>query len=665
MPSNSSVLALFSPKPPVEPTEPKVDRRSEVDFNDFLSNATDQAERSAKPSSGNSTKNNKRDEIGNREKIKPKIKNSKEKSIEAKDKPVIKEKLKAKENEYAETATKIENSTVTKTETPLKDSALKQNDTLTSKLKELGIKQDEFEALLEYLGLNGEVSFESLLKTLTQNLNQNSHTAGKDIGVLSQTKLLAQLLKNEGENTNIAQNKLLAQLLKNEGESTNIAQNKLLAQLLKNEGEIKNNPQSTLLDQLQKNEGEAIHALKKAGLTDEQAKNLIDQLKTTSTNTTTISLQTLGKDVDSPSQSILLDQLQKNEGEAIHTLKKAGLTDEQAKNLIDQLKTTSTNTTPITVQKETDKARGLNIKKDIQPQQIETAKNESTKQVDQSGLFKNTGPKEKANEPAVYIQPKDVSQKIEKSERAASLDKILETTKPDETINKVTSELKGNQGTKTSNNFNQVLHDNNAQAKLVQTEVVKDTGNFKGLELAKSGADLQTQVSNSAAENAIKQTEANKSVLPEKLVARGTSETKIISQIINKLNVRTTGAQNEVHVKLDPPSLGTVRLNITTVGESVRTVIVAENHAVKQTIENNFNQLRDAMNDQGLKVDSFSVTVGGESENSNQNGKQLGEKDTTNPLNRPQTADSDNGDEFEEAHIPFIFDENQSISVLA
>ena len=587
MPSNSSVLALFSPKPPVEPTEPKVDRRSEVDFNDFLSNATDQAERSAKPSSGNSTKNNKRDEIGNREKIKPKIKNSKEKSIEAKDKPVIKEKLKAKENEYAETATKIENSTVTKTETPLKDSALKQNDTLTSKLKELGIKQDEFEALLEYLGLNGEVSFESLLKTLTQNLNQNSLTAGKDIDSLSQNKLLAQLLKNEGENTNIAQNKLLAQLLKNENE-------------------IKNNPQSTLLD-----------------------------------------------------------QLQKNEGEAIHTLKKAGLTDEQAKNLIDQLKTTSTNTTPITVQKETDKARGLNIKKDIQPQQIETTKNETTKQVDQSGLFKNTGPKEKANEPAVYIQPKDVSQKIEKSERAASLDKILETTKPDETINKVTSELKGNQGTKTSNNFNQVLHDNNAQAKLVQTEVVKDTGNFKGLESAKSGADLQTQVSNSAAENAIKQTEANKSVLPEKLVARGTSETKIISQIINKLNVRTTGAQNEVHVKLDPPSLGTVRLNITTVGESVRTVIVAENHAVKQTIENNFNQLRDAMNDQGLKVDSFSVTVGGESENSNQNGKQLGEKDTTNPLNRPQTADSDNGDEFEEAHIPFIFDENQSISVLA
>ena len=100
-------------------------------------------------------------------------------------------------------------------------------------------------------------------------------------------------------------------------------------------------------------------------------------------------------------------------------------------------------------------------------------------------------------------------------------------------------------------------------------------------------------------------------------------------------------------------------------GESVRTVIIAENQAVKQTIESNFNQLRDAMNDQGLKVDSFSVTVGGESGNSNQNGKQLGEKGTANHLHEPQTAASVNGVDLEEVHVPFIFDENQSISVLA
>ena len=74
------------------------------DFNDFLSNATHQVERAQKPKQVSSKKNNKRDEIGNREKIKPKIKNGKEKPVVAQDKPVIKEKLKTKGNEYAETA---------------------------------------------------------------------------------------------------------------------------------------------------------------------------------------------------------------------------------------------------------------------------------------------------------------------------------------------------------------------------------------------------------------------------------------------------------------------------------------------------------------------------------------------------------------------------------
>ena len=53
MPSNSSVLALFAPKPPVEPTEPKADRRSETDFNDFLNNATHHVERAQKPNQVN------------------------------------------------------------------------------------------------------------------------------------------------------------------------------------------------------------------------------------------------------------------------------------------------------------------------------------------------------------------------------------------------------------------------------------------------------------------------------------------------------------------------------------------------------------------------------------------------------------------------------------
>ena len=45
MPSNPSVLALFAPQPPVEPTTPKPDYGSDSDFNDYLSNATKQVEK--------------------------------------------------------------------------------------------------------------------------------------------------------------------------------------------------------------------------------------------------------------------------------------------------------------------------------------------------------------------------------------------------------------------------------------------------------------------------------------------------------------------------------------------------------------------------------------------------------------------------------------------
>jgi flagellar hook-length control protein FliK len=55
-------------------------------------------------------------------------------------------------------------------------------------------------------------------------------------------------------------------------------------------------------------------------------------------------------------------------------------------------------------------------------------------------------------------------------------------------------------------------------------------------------------------------------------------------------------------------------MSIITSGDGVRTLIVAENQAVKQVIENNLSQLRDSMLAQGLTLDGFSVLVGGDSD---------------------------------------------------
>ena len=75
MPSNPSVLALFAPQPPVEPTTPIPDYGSDRDFNEYLSNAKNQIEQTQKASSGDSTQNNNQNEISQAEKSKPNIKN--------------------------------------------------------------------------------------------------------------------------------------------------------------------------------------------------------------------------------------------------------------------------------------------------------------------------------------------------------------------------------------------------------------------------------------------------------------------------------------------------------------------------------------------------------------------------------------------------------------
>ena len=126
MPSNPSVLALFAHQPPVEPTTPKPDYGSDSDFNDYLSNATKQVEKTQKASSGDSAQNNNQNEIGQAEKSKPNIKNKNNKTETDSEK-------------YEEAAISTENESITPAKTETKESALEKSSAFSTKLKELGI----------------------------------------------------------------------------------------------------------------------------------------------------------------------------------------------------------------------------------------------------------------------------------------------------------------------------------------------------------------------------------------------------------------------------------------------------------------------------------------------------------------------------------------------
>jgi len=383
--------------------------------------------------------------------------------------------------------------------------------------------------------------------------------------------------------------------------------------------------------------------------------------------------------------SDLITKLQQNKGEAVNLLKQAGLSDSEAKNLLDQLQ--SLQNAPVQkvfnkdgdlldqfqslqkapVQKVFNKDGDLQTKVDYQIRQsaeattknsiVETNQDVNDEAPSLLAKLKNTAKESEKAEP--------LANETKKTDRSASLEKLQDTSKQNDAPRITNQEPVSKKGGEASN-LSELLSDKNAQATILQTENFSDGKGFKGLETAKALPDIQIQpptaTVNTTVNTTLKAVEASKPILSENLLTRGATEAKIINQITDKMTIRSNGSENEVHIKLDPPSLGKVRMNLITSGDTVRTVLVVENHAVKQVIENNFNQLRDSMGEQGLKVDSFTVTVGGESNLQNSSDESPSKEDK--PASFEETANDDTDENSDTETISLFFGDNQSISVI-
>ena len=160
-----------------------------------------------------------------------------------------------------------------------------------------------------------------------------------------------------------------------------------------------------------------------------------------------------------------------------------------------------------------------------------------------------------------------------------------------------------------------------------------------------------------------KAVEFAKPAVTESYNGRAAMDKPITAQIIEKITLRSFGNQREVHIKLDPPSLGAIRMNVSTSGESVRATIVAENHVVKAIIENNLSQLKESLTQQGVKIDSFNVLVGGNSSQSAEGHKTA--LDYLGQLGREGSMANEQAEEVVSFHRPIFFNENQSFSIFA
>ncbi len=84
---------------------------------------------------------------------------------------------------------------------------------------------------------------------------------------------------------------------------------------------------------------------------------------------------------------------------------------------------------------------------------------------------------------------------------------------------------------------------------------------------------------------------------------------KIIDQVVREISLTKTTDRNDLVVKLTPPSLGTLRLQITQDASGMTTRIVASSQQVKDLLNQHMPTLVTAMADAGIKMDSLTVTT--------------------------------------------------------
>ena len=84
---------------------------------------------------------------------------------------------------------------------------------------------------------------------------------------------------------------------------------------------------------------------------------------------------------------------------------------------------------------------------------------------------------------------------------------------------------------------------------------------------------------------------------------------EIIDQITEQIKVQVKQDTTEMELQLNPASLGSVKVQITSSGGVLAAVFTTENESVKAALESQLIQLKDNFSQQGLKVESIEVNV--------------------------------------------------------
>lgn len=91
----------------------------------------------------------------------------------------------------------------------------------------------------------------------------------------------------------------------------------------------------------------------------------------------------------------------------------------------------------------------------------------------------------------------------------------------------------------------------------------------------------------------------------------GIEEAKIISQVIEEINVNAKPGMTSLEIQLYPEHLGKVVVEVSTKDGILNAKIAAETENAKNAIEGQLTLLKESLNNQGIKVESVEVTIAG------------------------------------------------------
>ncbi|MEA1974613.1 MAG: flagellar hook-length control protein FliK [Bacillota bacterium] len=136
--------------------------------------------------------------------------------------------------------------------------------------------------------------------------------------------------------------------------------------------------------------------------------------------------------------------------------------------------------------------------------------------------------------------------------------------------------------------------------------------------------------------------ESFKNELNFKLLSKVNQMDKVFSQIKNNFTTKFDGKISEMKVLLNPKSLGKVELKMTIEKGNVIAEFKVESMIVKQALESNLQDLKNALSEKGYSLDELNVSVGDDNqENQNQNQNQK-EQYYENIFDENENEQSDN-----------------------